>query len=48
MAEHGFWSYAQRDPSRLALIAPDERAYTRGELFALQNRIANGLRALRD
>ena len=46
MAEHGFWSYAQRDPSALALVAPDERSYTRGELFALQNQVANGLRAL--
>ena len=46
MAEHGFWSYAQRDPSVLALAAPDGREWTRGELFALQNQIANGLRAL--
>ena len=35
MAEHGFWSYAQREPSQLALVTPDERALTRGELFAL-------------
>ena len=46
MAEHGFWSYAQREPSVLALVTPEERTYTRGELFALQNRVANGLRAL--
>jgi len=46
MAEHGFWSYAQRDPSQLALVTPDERALSRGELFALQNQIAHGLRAL--
>ena len=46
MADIGFWNYAQRDPSQLALVAPDGREWTRGELFALQNQIAHGLRAL--
>ena len=46
MAEHGFWSYAQRDPSQLALVTPEEKTLSRGELFALQNQIAHGLRAL--
>ena len=46
MAELGFWSFAQRDPSKLALVAPDGREWTRGELFAEANRIAHGLRAL--
>ena len=46
MSELGFWSFAQRDPSKLALVAPDGREWTRGELFAEANRIAHGLRAL--
>ena len=46
MADHGFWSYAQRDPRPLALVDPDERHWTRGELLAECNRIVHGLRAL--
>ena len=46
MAELGFWNFARRDPSKLALVAPDERAFTRGELFAASNRLVRGLRAL--
>jgi long-chain acyl-CoA synthetase len=42
----GFWSYAQRDPSQLALVTPEEKTLTRGELFQLSNQIAHGLRAL--
>jgi long-chain acyl-CoA synthetase len=46
MADHGFWTYAQKDPSKLALVEPDGREWTRGELFASCNRIVHGLRAL--
>jgi len=46
MAGLGFWNFAQSDPSKLALAAPDGKEWTRGELFALQNQISNGLRAL--
>ena len=46
MADHGFWSFAQRDPRPLALVDPDERTWTRGELLAECNRIVHGLRAL--
>ncbi len=46
MAEQGFWNYAQKDPSKLALVDPGERRWTRGELLAQSNRIAHGLRAL--
>ncbi len=42
----GFWSYAQRDPSQLAVVTPEEKTLTRGELFQLSNQIAHGLRAL--
>ncbi len=45
MADMGFWNFAQRDPSKLALVAPDGKEWTRGELFSLQNQIAHGLRA---
>jgi long-chain acyl-CoA synthetase len=46
MADHGFWTYAQKDPNALALVEPDGREWTRGELFASCNRIVHGLRAL--
>jgi long-chain acyl-CoA synthetase len=46
MAEHGFWSYAQRDPDALALVDPSERRWTRGELLAACNRLVGGLRDL--
>src|SRR5512138_1853649 len=36
MADHGFWTYAQRDPRPLALV----------ELLAECNQIVHGLRAL--
>jgi long-chain acyl-CoA synthetase len=46
MADHGFWTYAQRDPRPLALVDPQEREWTRGELLAECNRVVHGLRAL--
>ncbi|MBW2231932.1 MAG: acyl-CoA synthetase [Deltaproteobacteria bacterium] len=46
MSELGFWNFAQRDPDKLALVDPDEREWSRGELFAESNKIAHGLRAL--
>jgi long-chain acyl-CoA synthetase len=46
MSQLGFWSFAQRDPAKLALVDPDGRQWSRGELLAEANRIAHGLRAL--
>ncbi len=46
MAEHGFWSYAQRAPEKLALVDPEERAWSRGELLAQCNQLVHGLRDL--
>ena len=46
MAEHGFWNYAQKDPTALALVDADGRKLARGELLAAANRIVHGLRAL--
>ena len=34
MADLGFWNFARRDPDRLALVDPDGREWTRGELLA--------------
>jgi long-chain acyl-CoA synthetase len=46
MAELGFWTFASRDPSKLALVTPEGRELRRGELAAGSNRLARGLRAL--
>ena len=41
----GLWRIAADDPSRLAVVDPDGREVSYGELAALSNRIAHGLRA---
>ena len=46
MATYGFWKLAQEDPSHIAVIEPDGRAITAGELLAATNRVVHGLRAL--
>jgi long-chain acyl-CoA synthetase len=46
MAELGFWNFARRDPAALALVDPEGREWTRGELLAAANQVAHGLRAL--
>src|SRR5258705_10406526 len=46
MADHGFWTYARRDPRPLALVDPQEREWTRAELLPECNRTVSGLRAL--
>jgi long-chain acyl-CoA synthetase len=46
MSTLGFWNFAQRDADALALVDPDERACTRGELLAACNQVVHGLRAL--
>jgi long-chain acyl-CoA synthetase len=38
MADLGFWNFARRDPDQLALVDPDGREWTRGELLARCNR----------
>ncbi len=42
----GFWTIAAADPERVAVIDPDHRQISFGELAALTNRIARGLQAL--
>ena len=46
MADLGFWKLAQQSPDTLALVDPQERRWSRGELFAEANRMAHGLRGL--
>ena len=46
MTELGFWRMAQADPTRMALITPDGRENTAGELLAAANQLSHGLRAL--
>ena len=41
----GFWNFAEQDPKALALVTPDEKLVSRGELAAASNRLARGLRA---
>jgi long-chain acyl-CoA synthetase len=42
--EYGFWRLAARSPERVALVDPDGRQTTAGELFAASNRLVHGLR----
>jgi long-chain acyl-CoA synthetase len=42
----GLWNWAEQDPAKLALVDPDERLWTRGELVAASHRVSHGLRAL--
>ena len=46
MTELGFWSLAKKDPAPLALVAPDGKQYTRGDLLNTANQVVHGLRAL--
>ena len=42
MADLGFWNFARREPNRLALVDPDGREWTRGELLAGCNQAVHG------
>ena len=46
MSDYGFWNLAQKDPAHVALIEPDGRKVTAGELLAAENRLVHGLRSL--
>jgi long-chain acyl-CoA synthetase len=45
MSDYGFWNLAQRNPGQLALVEPDGRRVTAGDLLAASNRLVHGLRA---
>ncbi len=42
----GFWHFAQQNPQKLAIAAPDGRHWSRGELLATSNQMSHGLRQL--
>ncbi len=44
--EYGFWKLAQKNPERLAIVDPNGKSLTAGELLANANRLVHGLRAL--
>ena len=46
MSELGFWSHAQTSPTKLALVEPDGREVSAGELLSAANQVLHGLRAL--
>lgn len=46
MSDLGLWNIAGRDPERLAVVDPDGRTVTYGELAAEADRIGRGLREL--
>ncbi|WP_432470241.1 acyl-CoA synthetase [Amphritea sp. HPY] len=46
MKKLGFWNFAQENPQHLALVAPDGREWSRGELLEECNKIVHGLRQL--
>ena len=46
MATYGFWKLASEDPRHVAVIEPDGREVTAGELLASSNQVVHGLRAL--
>src|SRR4051812_17532438 len=46
MRFENFWSRAQQQPDRVALIEAGDRKITTGELLASANQLVHGLRAL--
>lgn len=46
MSDLGFWQFAEKNPAALALVDPDGKEWSRGELHAECNKIANQLYAL--
>jgi long-chain acyl-CoA synthetase len=46
VAELGFWKIAQEDPAHLALVDPDSREVSAGELLGSANRVVHAFRRL--
>ncbi len=46
MASLGFWSLAEEDPAHLALVDPDGREISAGDLLGATNQLVHGLREL--
>src|SRR5436190_501200 len=45
-APQGFWKIAEANPDHLALVDPEERLVSAGELLGSSNQLVHGLRAL--
>ncbi len=45
MADLGFWTIAEQEPDRLAVVGPDGDTTTFGALYRRANELSNGLRA---
>ncbi len=43
MSDLGFWQFAQKNPDALALVGPNGKEWSRGELLAECNKISNSL-----
>ena len=46
MSDIGFWNLAQQAPEKVALIDPQEKSWTRGQLLSQCNQLVHGLRSL--
>ena len=46
MSELGFYRFAKKDPSELAIIGPNEEAISRGDLLKKANQLSHALRKL--
>ncbi len=46
MSELGFWTIGRNEPSKLAVVDPQEQEITYGDLLATSNQIVHGLRSL--
>ena len=46
MSELGFYRFAKKDPSEVAIIGPNEEAISRGDLLKKANQLSHALRKL--
>ena len=46
MSELGFWNIAKKEPSKIALVDPKGKEWSRQELHELANQVVHGLRSL--
>ena len=44
MGDFGFWAFATEDPEHLALVTPDGREVSAGELLGRANQVVHALR----
>ena len=46
MSDLGFWNVARKEPDKLALVDPQGKEWTRGQLHNMANQVVHGLRSL--